>query len=112
MKIKKTEKAMIKKHAPILRTLSRSRKVKRNAILNEAPVTLFKAIKTLHKLLVNGAIPLTNTVRAKIKPKTKSLIRKIHTAKDTKRIILQNGEGFSGILRIVLPLIKGIVGLV
>ena len=112
MKIKKNEKAMIKKHAPILRTLSRSRKVKRNTILNEAPTALFKAIKILHKLLVNGAIPLTNADRAKMQPKTKSLIRKIHAAKDTKRVILQNGQGFSGILRIVLPLIKDIVGLV
>ena len=112
MKIKKTDKAVLKKHAPMLRTLSRSRKVKRNAILNEAPPSLFRAIRTLHRLLVKGDIPLSNAERSKLKPKSKSLIRKIHTAKDTKRVVLQNGEGFSGVLRVVLPIIKGVLGLI
>jgi len=111
MKIKRLEKMALKRHAPILRTLSRSRKTKRNAIINGAPSSLFKAIKILHRLLVKGGINLNNAERNKIPTKARALIRKIHGSKDPKKTILQNGEGFSSVLRIILPIVGSMLGI-
>ena len=111
MKVSNAKKQMLKKHSHIFHTLSRARKTKRDAILKNAPVTLFKAIKTLHQLLVSGGIPLTNTVREKMGAKHRTLIRKIGQAKDTRRVLLQNGQGLGAILRVVLPIVGKIIGL-
>ena len=114
MKIKSAEKVVLKKHAPVLRTLSRAKKAKRNEILSSAPASLFRAIKILHKLLVKGGISLSNSDRAKMTPKTRAIMRKIHAtkSKDVKKTILQNGQGFAGVLRVVLPIVRTILGIV
>ena len=111
-KFTKRDQNLLKKHAPILRTLSRSRALKRNEILKDAPNSLFTAIRRLHKLLVKGKIPLTNAQRSKFKPGTKNLIRKIQTEKNLKQLLLsKKGEGFASVLKVVLPIIGSALGL-
>jgi ribosome maturation protein Sdo1 len=111
MKASKKEKVTLRAHGPILRTISRSRKARRKQILQTAPKTLFTAIKVLTKLLIKGGLQLSDTHRKKLSSKSRNIIRRIHAAKDTKKSVLQNGEGFAGILKVVLPILRTIIGI-
>ena len=99
------DKTVIKKHIPFLRTLSRVGKKRRVSALKTAPASLFTAIKKLCKLLVKGDIALSDKHRKKLKPAMKNILRRIHAAKNPRQVVMQNGTGFAGILKALLPVI-------
>lgn len=111
MKATKSDKTVIRKHAPILRTLSRTSKKRRDNILKGSPQQLFSTIKKICKLLIRGGINLSSKDRKKFTPKMKNVARALHSSKNIKTAVLQHGEGFASILRVVLPLIGSVIGL-
>ena len=110
MKPSKSDKTAIKKHTPILRTVSKVGRKRRDTIIKNAPSSFFSTIKKIAKLLIKGGINLTDRDRKKISPKMKMLLRKIHGTKDVKNTIVQHGDGLGGILRVILPLIGSLIG--
>lgn len=111
MKPSQADKTSIKKHVPVLRTVSRVGKKRRDSILKNAPPSFFTTLKRIARLLVRGGIKLTDRDRKKLSPTMKTVLRRIHGAKNIKNTVVQHGDGLSGVLRVVLPLIGGLIGI-
>ena len=82
-------------------------------MLKKAPLTLYKTIRLLFKLMKKGSIPLNNVQRKRLKPWL-NFIRKNATGKDSsvKSNVVQNGDGLSSILKTVLPIIAPILSMI
>ena len=94
----------------IFHTISKSSKKRRAEILNNAPLSLFKNIKTLCKCLVDGRIPLTNVHRRRLRPHV-SLIREISAMPVTgiKDNVVMRGDGIGSFKKSLLPIIAPIL---
>lgn len=110
MKPTQVDKISIKKHAPILRTISRVSKKRRATILKNAPSSFFTTLKRIVRLLIRGGIKLTDRDRKKLSPAMKTILRKIHMTKNNiKNAVVQHGDGIGNILRVILPLLGGLI---
>ena len=73
-KITITEKMMLHKYIPLLKRLVKMPVAKIKRFLHKSPV-MFKIIKKICKLLVNGGIPLSSIERKKLSPLAKQTLR-------------------------------------
>ena len=110
--IKKTDSKELKRHLYIFKSLTKKAK-NRDIVLKKAPITLYKTIRLLFKLMKKGAIPLNNVQRNRLKPWI-NFIRKNATGKDStvKSNVVQNGDGLSSILKTILPIIAPILSMI
>ena len=110
--IKKTESKELKRHLYIFKSLTRKAK-NRDIVLKKAPLSLYKTIRLLFKLLKKGAIPLNNGQRNRLKPWI-NFIRENSTGNDStvKSRVSQSGDGLSSILKTVLPIIAPILSMI
>ena len=110
--IKKTDSKELKRHLYIFKSLTKKAK-NRDIVLKKAPLTLYKTIRLLFKLMKKGAIPLNNVQRNRLKPWI-NFIRKNATGKDStvKSNVVQNGDGLSSILKTILPIIAPILSMI
>ena len=110
--IKKTDSKELKRHLYIFKSLTKKAK-NRDIVLKKAPITLYKTIKLLFKLMKKGAIPLNNVQRNRLNPWI-NFIRKNATGKDStvKSNVVQNGDGLSSILKTILPIIAPILSMI
>ena len=111
-KIKKTESKELKRHLYIFKSLTRKAK-NRDIVLKKAPLSLYKTIRLLFKLLKKGAIPLNNAQRNRLKPWI-NFIRENSKGNDSivKSRVSQSGDGLSSILKTVLPIIAPILSMI
>ena len=102
----------LKRHLYIFKSLTKKAK-NRDIVLKKAPLTLYKTIRLLFKLMKKGAIPLSNTQRSRLKPWV-NFIRENSTGKDSsvKRNVIQNGDGLSSILKTIIPIIAPILSMI
>ena len=110
--IKKTDSKELKRHLYIFKSLTKKAK-NRDIVLKKAPITIYKTIRLLFKLMKKGAIPLNNVQRNRLKPWI-NFIRKNATGKDStvKSNVVQNGDGLSSILKTILPIIAPILSMI
>ena len=110
--IKKAETKELKRHLYIFKSLTRKAK-NRDIVLKKAPLSLYKTIRLLFKLLKKGAIPLNNPQRNRLKPWV-NFIRENSTGSDSsvKKRISQRGEGLGSVLKTVLPIIGPILSMI
>ena len=110
--INKTESKELKRHLFIFKALTKQAK-NRDIVLNKAPLTLYKTIRLLFKLMKKGAIPLNNAQRDRLKPWV-SFIRNNSVGKDSsiRSRVVQNGNGLSSILKTILPIIAPILSMI
>ena len=94
----------------IFRTISKSSKNRRLEILNNAPPSLFRNIKSLCKCLVDGRIPLTNAHRRRLHSHI-PLIREISTTPTAgiKDNVIMRGDGIGSFLKSILPIVAPIL---
>lgn len=109
MKVTKAEKRSIKKHVPILKTISKVGKKRRQTVLSNAPPSLYSAIKKICRLMIKGGISLTTRERKKITPNMKNILRTLFKTKDIKGHVTQNGGSFASVLRVVLPMLGSLI---
>jgi len=102
----------LKRHLYIFKSLTKKAK-NRDIVLKKAPLTLYKTIRLLFKLMKKGAIPLSNTQRSRLKPWV-NFIRENSTGKDStvKNNVIQNGDGLSSILKTIIPIIGPILSMI
>ena len=100
----------LRRHQFIFKTLSSVGKKRRDIILKNAPLSLFKAIKTLFNSILKGYIPLKETHKRALQPH-KRFIREqaISNHSKIKKRITQKGSGLASILKTVLPIIAPII---
>ena len=112
-KLKKEHGSELKRHLFIYRTMAKGSAKKRNVVLKKAPLSMYKSIRLLFKLMKNGTIPLKKTHKARIKPWV-HLIRKNSRGKlaNVKRNVSQEGEGLGSILKTILPIITPILSMI
>ena len=110
MKNTSKDKIAIRKHLPILKTISKAKPAKRANILNNAPTVLFNILKKICRLLINGTISITPAQRRKLTPAVKKILRAIHTGKNPKNIVIQNGAGIGKALKSILPIVAQFLG--
>ena len=110
--IKKADSKEIKRHMFVFKSLTKKAK-NRDIILRKAPLSLYKTIRLLFKLMKKGAVPLTNAQRHRLKPWV-NYIRENSTGKESKvkKNVSQNGDGLSSILKTVLPIIAPILSMI
>jgi len=108
--LKKSDGSELKRHLFIFRTLSGHEN--RDIILRNAPLKLYKVIRLLFKLMMNGTFPLKAMHRSKL-VKWSSFIKENSKGKDidVRRRVSQNGKGLSDILKTVLPIITPMLSL-
>lgn len=109
MKVTRAEKRVIKKHVPILKTISRVGKKRRQTVLANAPPSLYSTIKKICKLLVKGGISLSQRNKKKMTPSMKNILRTLFKTKNIKRHVTQNGGNFASVLRVVLPMLGSLI---
>ena len=110
--IKNSESKELKRHLYIFKSLTKKAR-NRDIILKKAPLTLYKTIRLLFKLVKKGAVPLTNGQRNRLKPWS-NFIRDNSIGRDSqvKQNISQNGDGLGSILKTVLPIIAPILSMI
>lgn len=110
--IKKAESKEIKRHMFVFKSLTKKAK-NRDIILRKAPLSLYKTIRLLFKLMKKGAVPLTNAQRHRLKPWV-NYIRENSIGKESKvkKNVSQNGDGLSSILKTILPIITPILSMI
>ena len=89
----------IKGHRRILRKVSQRGG---NRLLNLAPKTFFPLVKRIFKSILNGSIPVPFNLN-------RTLLDKVARAKNSKKVILQNGSGIATILAHVIPALAGLI---
>lgn len=109
--LKKGESKELKRHMFVFKSLTKKGK-QRDVILKKAPLTLYKTIRLLFKLMKRGAIPLSSGQRNRLKPWA-NFIRSNSVGKDVKvkENVSQNGGSLASILKTVLPIIRPILAL-
>ena len=105
MKLSKRDKDTLSRHQYLFKSLASVGKRRRDHVLKTAPKSLFSASKMMAKHLIKGHIPLTVNNKKKMTPEMKRVLRQIHASKSPQKTIVQNGAGFSQILRFILPVI-------
>ena len=110
MKTTSRDKIALRKHLPILKTIAKANPSKRKNILNNAPTVLFNILKKICRLLINGTISITPNQRRKLTPSVKKVLRAIHTGKNPKNIVIQNGKGIGKVLKSILPIVAQFLG--
>ena len=109
-KIPKAIAKVLKRHHFIFKTISNVGRKRRDIILKNAPLSLFKAIKILFRYLVKGNIPLKTRHRRQLVPHRKLLVEgSTSTPQTIKRKVNQSGEGLGSILRTVIPVLGPII---
>jgi hypothetical protein len=89
----------IKSHRRILRKVSQRGG---NRLLNFAPKTFFPLVKRIFQSILNGSIPVPFNLN-------RTLLDKVARAKNSEKVILQNGSGISTILTHVIPALASFV---
>ena len=110
-KLNRIDKTAIKRHSHVFKTLTKTGKKRRDAILLGSPPSFYSTLKRLCKLLLNGAIQLSNRDRKKFSPKMRTIVRSIISSKNVKGHAVQHGNGIASVLKIVLPIVRGIIGI-
>ena len=110
--IKKGDSKELKRHLFIFKSLTKKAK-DRDIVLKKAPLTLYKTIRLLFKLIKRGSIPLNNKQRHRLKPWA-NFIRDNSTGNDStvKSRVSQNGDGLGSILKTILPIIAPILSMI
>ena len=103
-KVTMTERMMLHKYIPLLKRLVKIPVAKTKRFLHKTPV-LFKIIKKICKLLVNGGIPLSRIQRTKLSPLAKQTLRDISSIKNAQLGVIRNYPGLEKTLKIVLPIV-------
>ena len=107
-KVTMTERMMLQKYIPVLKRLVKMSDAKTKRFLHKTPV-MFKIIKKICKLLVNGAIPLSSIQRKKLSPLAKQTIRDISSIKNAQLGVIKNYPGLEKTLKLVLPIVARFV---
>ena len=107
-KVTITEKMMLQKYIPLLKRFVKIPVAKTKRFLHKSPV-MFKIIKKICKLLVNGGIPLSSTERKKLSPLEKQTLRDISSIKNAQLGVIRNYPGFVKTLKVVLPIVARFV---
>ena len=109
-RISKATAKALKRHHFIFKTISNVGHKRRDIILKNAPLSLFKAIKILFSYLVKGQIPLKTRHRRQLVPHRQLLIEGASSTPQTiKRKATQSGAGLGSILRTVIPILGPII---
>ena len=90
-------KQSIKGHGRILRKVTRNKQ-----LLKLVPKTFFPLIKQIFKNIKNGLLPVPFNI-------SRGLLDKVIRAKNSEKVVLQNGSGVVSILAHVIPAIASIV---
>ena len=70
--------------------------------MNFAPKTFFPLVKRIFQSILNGSIPVPFNLN-------RTLLDKVARAKNSEKVILQNGSGISTILAHVIPALASFV---
>ena len=89
----------IKAHERVLRKVTQRGG---NRLLKYVPKTFFPLIKQLFKSIKNGLLPVPFNI-------SRGLLDKVIRAKNSEKLVLQNGSGILAILAHVIPAIASIV---
>ena len=89
----------IRGHGRILRKVTQSGG---SRLLKFAPKTFFPLIKRIFQNIKNGLLPVPFNI-------SKALLDKVIRAKNSEKVVLQNGSGVLSILAHVIPAIVSIV---
>ena len=103
-KVTMTERMMLQKYMPLLKRFVKMPVAKTKRFLHKSPV-MFKIIKKICKLLVNGGIPLSRIQRKNLSPLAVKTLRDISSIKSAQLGVIRNYSGLEKTLKSVLPIV-------
>ena len=104
-KVTMTERMMLQKYMPLLKRFVKIPVAKTKRFLHKSPV-MFKIIKKICKLLVNGGIPLSRIQRKNLSPLAVKTLRDISSIKSAQLGVIRNYSGLKSVLPIVARFIN------